>query len=113
MKPEITLIITNWNGSDLLRECLPTVLKAVKFDHHHEYEVMVIDDCSTDNSLKILAKEFPEIRAEKTPKNLGFQEEGIQKQAVYKNGIYINNLMMSLLKSDYETLRININVLEC
>jgi diamine N-acetyltransferase len=43
-------------------------------------------------------------------KNLGFQEEGIQKQAVYKNGIYINNLMMSLLKSDYETLRININV---
>ena len=74
MKPEITLIITNWNGSNLLRECLPTVLEAVRFDHHHCYEVMVIDDCSTDNSLGILADEFPEVRTEQTPQNLGFQE---------------------------------------
>jgi len=74
MKPEITLIITNWNGSNLLRECLPTVLEAVRFDRHHCYEVMVIDDCSTDNSLEILADEFPEVRTEQTPQNLGFQE---------------------------------------
>ena len=74
MKPEITLIITNWNGSNLLRECMPTVLEAVRFDRHHCYEVMVIDDCSTDNSLGILADEFPEVRTEQTPQNLGFQE---------------------------------------
>jgi len=74
MKPEITLIITNWNGSNLLRECLPTVLEAVRFDRHHCYEVMVIDDCSNDNSLGILADEFPEVRTEQTPQNLGFQE---------------------------------------
>ena len=74
MKPEITLIITNWNGSDLLKECLPTVLKAVEYDQSHLYEVMVIDDCSTDDSLKILDKNFPKIRVEKTPQNLGFQE---------------------------------------
>jgi len=74
MKPEITLIITNWNGVNLLRECLPTVLEAVRFDHHHFYEVMVIDDCSNDNSLGTLADEFPEVRAEQTPQNLGFQE---------------------------------------
>jgi GT2 family glycosyltransferase len=35
---------------------------------------MVIDDCSTDNSLRILADEFPEVRTEQTPQNLGFQE---------------------------------------
>ena len=74
MKPDITLIITNWNGSSLLRECLPSVLEAVKFDRHHSYEIMVIDDCSTDNSLKVLSDEFPEVRTEKTPQNLGFQE---------------------------------------
>ncbi len=74
MKPEITLIITNWNGSKLLRECLPTVLEAVRFDRHHCYEVMVIDDCSNDNSLKVLTDEFPQVRAEQTPQNLGFQE---------------------------------------
>ena len=74
MTPDITLIITNWNGSDLLKECLPTVFKAVEFDCDHSYEVMVIDDCSTDNSLDVLAKEFPKVRVEKTPHNLGFQE---------------------------------------
>ena len=74
MKPDVTLIITNWNGSNLLRECLPSVLEAAKFDFSHSYEVMVIDDCSTDNSLKILSEEFPEVRTEKTPQNLGFQE---------------------------------------
>ena len=74
MKPEITLIITNWNGSNLLRECMPTVLEAVRFDRHHCYEVMVIDDCSNDNSLEILADKFPEVRTEQTPQNLGFQE---------------------------------------
>ena len=74
MKPDITLIITNWNGSDLLKECLPTIFEAVEFDRDHSYEVMVIDDCSVDNSLKVLANKFQKVRAEKTPHNLGFQE---------------------------------------
>ncbi len=71
--PDITLIVTNWNGKDLLRECLPTLIKSVEYDSARSYEIMVIDDCSQDNSLEILRKEFPTIRAEKTPKNLGFQ----------------------------------------
>ena len=73
MQPDITLIITNWNGRELLRECLPSVLAAVQCDTAHSYEVMVIDDCSHDDSLDILAKEFPSVRREKTPRNLGFQ----------------------------------------
>lgn len=73
MNTDITLIITNWNGADLLRECLPTLQMAVKYDNAHSYEIMVIDDCSTDNSLDILAREFPWIRKEKTPINMGFQ----------------------------------------
>ncbi|MFQ5449984.1 MAG: glycosyltransferase family 2 protein [Nitrospinaceae bacterium] len=74
MKPDITLIITNWNGRELLRECLPSVLEAVKNDTAHAYEVLVIDDCGTDDSLELLKREFPTVRQEKTPRNLGFQE---------------------------------------
>ncbi len=72
-KIDITLVITNWNGRELLRECLPSVLKAVAYDTRHNYEVLVIDDCSSDDSLEILANEFPTVRREKTPRNLGFQ----------------------------------------
>ena len=71
--PDITLIITNWNGKDLLRECLPSVLKAVAFDSKRLYEIMVVDDCSTDDSLAVLKEEFPDVRRVKTPVNLGFQ----------------------------------------
>ena len=56
--PDITLIITNWNGKDLLRECLPSVLKAVAFDSKRLYEIMVVDDCSTDDSLAVLKEEL-------------------------------------------------------
>lgn len=73
MNPDITLIITNWNGRELLKECLPSVLAAVEYDTAHSYEVLVIDDCSADDSLEVLEKEFPSVRREKTPHNLGFQ----------------------------------------
>ena len=80
--PDITLVITNWNGKDLLRECLPSILKAVAFDSKRLYEIMVVDDCSTDDSLKILEEEFPNVNRVKTPVNMGFQKAnnyGIKK----------------------------------
>jgi O-antigen biosynthesis protein len=70
--PDITLIITNWNGRELLLECIPSVLKSVAYDKQRSYEIMVVDDCSSDDSLEILAQEFPTVRAEKTPVNYGF-----------------------------------------
>ena len=73
MTPDITLIVTNWNGKHLLRECLPTLRRAVENDPDHTYEVMVSDDCGTDGSLEMLAEEFPWVRRERTPRNLGFQ----------------------------------------
>jgi len=80
--PDITLVITNWNGKDLLRECLPSILKAVAFDSKRFYEIMVVDDCSTDDSLKFLEEEFPNVNRVKTPVNMGFQKAnnyGIKK----------------------------------
>ena len=100
MKPEITLIITNWNGSDLLKECLPTVLKAVEYDQDHLYEIMVIDDCSTDDSLKILAKNFPKIRVEKTPQNLGFQEANN-----YAVKLTDSKIFLTVNREKYDTIR--------
>ena len=80
--PDITLVITNWNGKDLLRECLPSIQKAVAFDSKRHYEIMVVDDCSTDESLKILDEEFPDVKRVKPPANMGFQRAnnyGIEK----------------------------------
>lgn len=111
MKIDITLVITNWNGRELLRECLPSVLKAVAYDTRHSYEVLVIDDCSSDDSLEVLAKEFPTVRREKTPRNLGFQ--GANNYAVelaqsaivmpMNNDIKLEEKSLALLARHFDT----------
>ncbi|MCH8313522.1 MAG: glycosyltransferase family 2 protein [Nitrospinae bacterium] len=102
MPKDITLIITNWNGRELLRECLPSVLAAVQYDSAHSYDVMVIDDCSTDDSLEILTQEFPDVRREKTPRNLGFQ--GANNYAVELAGSSIVMPMNNDIKLDEKAL---------
>ena len=53
--PKISVIIPLYNAERFIRECLISVL-ASKFK---DYEVLVVDDCSTDNSLAEVRKLLP------------------------------------------------------
>ena len=55
MKP-VAVIILNWNGAALLRRYLPSVVANTNPDIA---DVIVADNGSTDNSLEVLASEFP------------------------------------------------------
>jgi glycosyltransferase involved in cell wall biosynthesis len=54
MDPFISVIIPNRNGSATIGKCL----KAVYASQYHNFEVIVVDDCSADNSVEII-KKFP------------------------------------------------------
>lgn len=69
---EITIVITNWNGFELLKETLPTVVACAQNDPVNIYEILMVDDCSTDESILFTEKHFPEIKILKTPQNLGY-----------------------------------------
>ena len=73
MKKSVSLVITNWNGRNLLEECLPSIVEAVKFDNDRKYIIQVVDDCSNDESVPYLKKQYPDINIIKTPVNMGFQ----------------------------------------
>lgn len=47
MKPEISVIVTNWNGVELLKKNLPQIIKTSSIAS----EIIVADDASTDNSI--------------------------------------------------------------
>src|SRR5581483_4938651 len=64
---KVSIVIPNWNGAEKLRQNLPAVLKVRGVD-----EVVVSDDGSTDNSLKILETEFPTVRVVKRSNQGGF-----------------------------------------
>jgi GT2 family glycosyltransferase len=63
----IAVVILNYNGVSLLRQFLPSVVK-----HSGPAEVIVADNGSTDDSLELLAKEFPNVRVVTLDKNFGF-----------------------------------------
>ncbi|MDE6288791.1 MAG: glycosyltransferase [Muribaculaceae bacterium] len=69
--PPVAVIILNWNGSALLREFLPAVIKTTD---PAIGRVIVADNGSTDDSLKVLADDFPEVEVIAFDRNYGFAE---------------------------------------
>jgi len=69
--PRVAVIILNWNGSKLLEEFLPPLLKSTPRDLG---KVIVADNGSTDSSLRLLAEKFPEVEVLRFDKNHGFAE---------------------------------------
>ena len=66
------IIILNWNGVKHLRTYLPSVLKANS--QEPRADIIVADNGSTDDSLAMLAKEFPSVKTIVLDRNYGFAE---------------------------------------
>lgn len=67
----ISIVIPNYNGSALLPKIIPPCIRALQ-NTKLPYEIIVADDCSTDNSTEILQKEFPQIIISTAAVNSGF-----------------------------------------
>ena len=63
----VSIVIPNFNGEKILEKNLPKVIKAVGSS-----EIIVVDDASADDSLRILNNFKLRIRIIKNEKNLGF-----------------------------------------
>ena len=87
-----SVIILNWNGADMLRRYLPSVVQNTR-----DAEIIVADNGSTDNSLEVLEKEFPGVKRIALDKNYGFAE-GYNRAIKQVDSEYV-----VLLNSDVET----------
>lgn len=67
----ISVILPNYNGRELLRHNLPSLFEALKAADT-DYEVIVVDDCSSDDSVTVLQQVFPQVRIIVNEQNLGF-----------------------------------------
>ncbi|TLN05299.1 glycosyltransferase family 2 protein, partial [bacterium] len=66
---DLSIIIVSWNVADLLVDCLRSILA---HPPKSEYEILVVDNASQDNSTQILRKEFPQARLILNEQNVGF-----------------------------------------
>lgn len=85
------VIILNWNGAQMLRTYLPSVIA-----HTKSAEIIVADNGSTDDSLEVLRKEFPSVKTIVLNTNYGFAE-GYNKAIEQVDSEYV-----VLLNSDVE-----------
>jgi len=70
MKPLVSIIIVNWNAKKYLKSCIDSLLAQT----YQNYEIIVVDNASTDDSVKFLEKEFSSVKIIKNKKNVGFAE---------------------------------------
>lgn len=81
----VSIIIPNYNTRDLLIECINSLYK-----YHNEinFEIIVVDDCSTDGSVESIASKFVDVKIISNNSNKGYcfsNNRGIEAA----NGEYI------------------------
>jgi len=62
------VVINNWNGGNLLIECVSSLFEKTKYDN---FKVIIVDDASTDGSDKIVKKKFKNVKVIKLKKHGG------------------------------------------
>ena len=68
---KLSIVILNWNGREMLRTYLPSVVQNTTYDG---VEVVVADNGSGDDSIEMLCREFPSVRIVALDENYGFAE---------------------------------------
>jgi len=79
--PLVSIILLNYNGKNFIRQCIKSILNS----SYDNFELIVVDNNSTDNSIRIV-EEFVDDRIKiiKTKKNLGYaggNNFGVKKAA--------------------------------
>jgi len=67
---DISIILVGLNASDFIRECIESLNKANWLDK--SYEIIYVDNDSSDDSIAMCKKNFPEVRLIENPGNYGF-----------------------------------------
>lgn len=70
-KKSVSILIPNYNGRHLLEEYLQYTIAAA--EHAQTvYEIIIVDDCSTDGSVQFITEKYPTIRLFINEENKGF-----------------------------------------
>jgi len=64
----VSIVVINWNGAPHL----PVCLNALRAQTYRNFEVIVADNASRDDSLQLLARDYPEVKVNALPENRGF-----------------------------------------
>jgi len=67
---QVSVIIVNLNGKSLLEECLKSLMKV----NYTNFEIILVDNNSTDQSVEFVKQTYPSVIIIKLDKNRGYAE---------------------------------------
>jgi hypothetical protein len=88
---KLSIIVVNWNTRDITRNCLLSIREHVT---GVDYEVILVDNASSDGSAEMVRLEFPEVRLIANDQNVGFGRANNQAMRVARGKLFL------LLNSD-------------
>jgi len=108
--PIFSFVIVNYNGLKYISDCVESITKNIA----HDYEIIVVDNASTDGSTEYLCENHQKVKLICSDKNLGFAG-GNNLGVKAANGKYIvllNNdaFLLTGLESAIEVLNTTLDV---
>lgn len=83
--PELTIVILTYNVAELLLDCIASIYKSKPTKTN--WQIIVVDNASSDDTLYLVRKNFPQVEVIRSNKNLGFSAG--------------NNMAIPKIKADY------------
>lgn len=110
---DLSIIIVSYNSNSLTELCLDSIIKETM---DVDYEIIVVDNASSDGSVEMIRNKFPYVKLICNPKNLGFaaaQNAGLREACgvflliLNNDVIFIENtakIMIDYLKNNPKVL---------
>jgi GT2 family glycosyltransferase len=94
-KPDISIVIVCWNNKNYLEPCLKSIFTA---DNISRFEIILVDNGSTDGSQEMMKTQYPEIRLIENGQNVGLcraSNQGIEVTSGRYILLYNNDTLMA------------------
>ncbi len=101
-----SFIILTYNSAPHIKELLDSLISVCSREEGREYEIIVFDNNSTDNTTAIIEKYTSTIKLHKSKENLGYAK-GINEASKYSTGKYlvVINPDAKMLDFDFEKIK--------
>jgi len=104
---KVCIVVVNYNGKNFLRNLLDSLIRKTGYQN---YQVVLVDNGSTDGSVKFVEKTYPRVRLIRNFENLGYSianNQGIR--ACDADYYLLLNTDMKIHTKDYLTNLVNLS----
>jgi hypothetical protein len=87
--PDVSVIIVSWNVAEMLLRCLDSLFAGPGFDRANNFEVIVVDNASQDDTAARVRQAYPDVQLVVNQENRGFAAANNQGMALARGRYFL------------------------